>query len=220
MEPFTFLAARAIPLIRDNVDTDAIIPSREMRTVSKSGLADGLFAGWRYREIGGRDRDPDFVLNDPQRAGAQILVSGANFGCGSSREHAVWALSEYGVRAIIAPSFNPIFYGNCIANGVLPITLPLDQVQIIGARSLERPTTIISIDLPRQEVSVDELTFHFVIEPEVKNALTDGLDPIEQTLQLSKQIETFRSVDAQHRPWIYEPVSRLIPIRRDNELEA
>src|SRR5207302_9959572 len=123
-EPFTKLTAVAAPLIRANVDTDAIIPSREMKTVSKTGLADGLFAGWRYREVGGRDPKPDFVLNDRAYAGAQILLSGVNFGCGSSREHAVWALAEYGFRAVLAESFSPIFRGNCVRNGVAPVELP------------------------------------------------------------------------------------------------
>jgi len=120
MQPFTRLTAVAVPLIRDNTDTDAIIPSREMKTVSKVGLSDGLFAGWRYREIGGRDPDPTFVLNDPAYAGAQILLGGDNFGCGSSREHAVWALAEYGFRAVLAPSFSPIFAANCVRNGLAP----------------------------------------------------------------------------------------------------
>ena len=208
MEPFTVLAGRAIPLLRDNIDTDAIIPSREMRTVSKKGLAAGLFAGWRYRQIGGRDKDPAFVLNDPERSGGQILVTGANFGCGSSREHAVWALSEYGIKAIIALSFNPIFYGNCVANGVLPITLAPHLVRDIGGRVLERPATTLRIDLPRQEIRVEELVLRFEIEPEVKNALVSGLDPIAQTLQLQDQIEAFRLKDEQRRPWIYGPVSR------------
>ena len=128
MKPFTTLTSVAAPLLRDNVDTDAIIPSREIKSVSKAGLADGLFAGWRYTEIGGREPDPAFVLNQPACAGAEILLSGENFGCGSSREHAAWALAEYGIRAIVAPSFNPIFRGNCVRNGIVPVALPAEVV--------------------------------------------------------------------------------------------
>ena len=149
MEPFTTLSATALPLMRDNIDTDAIIPSREMRTVSKRGLADGLFAGWRYREIGGRDPDPGFVLNEPARKGARILIAGANFGCGSSREHAVWALAEYGIRAIIAPSFAPIFQANCVANGLVPAILPHDLVHALAAHVERHPAAVVTVHSAR-----------------------------------------------------------------------
>ena len=118
MTPFTPLTSIAAPLIRDNIDTDTIIPSREMKTTGKTGLADGLFAPWRYLDATTRTPNPDFVLNDPDYAEAQILLGGANFGCGSSREHAVWALAEYGIRCVIAESFAPIFRNNCIRNGL------------------------------------------------------------------------------------------------------
>src|SRR3546814_8817791 len=114
MKAFTTLTAIAAPLIRDNIDTDAIIPSREMRSVSKTGLTDGLFAGWRYDPVGSRDPNPDFILNDPRFAAAKILLSGANFGCGSSREHAAWALLHHGFREVVASSFHPIFRSNCV----------------------------------------------------------------------------------------------------------
>src|SRR5450631_3947374 len=123
MERFTTLTAIAAPLLRINIDTDAIIPSREMKKVSKVGLADGLFAGWRYRTPGSREENPDFVLNREPYRRARILLSGMNFGCGSSREHAVWALHEWGIRSIIAPSFGAIFHGNCVRNGILPVVL-------------------------------------------------------------------------------------------------
>ena len=148
MEPFTDLTAVAAPLIRANVDTDAIIPSREMKSVSKSGLADGLFAGWRYREIGGRDPDPAFVLNRPEYAGARILLGGENFGCGSSREHAVWALVEFGIRAIVAPSFSPIFYGKCVRNGLLPIRLPAEVIATLAADVAEPKTGKVPCCMP------------------------------------------------------------------------
>ena len=133
------LTGVAAPLLRANVDTDAIIPSREMRSVSKSGLAKGLFAGWRYDRIGGREPNPDFVLNQPAHAGTQILLSGENFGCGSSREHAAWALLEFGIRAIVAPSFSPIFQMNCVRNGVLPVRLPAESIAGIVRDAARRP---------------------------------------------------------------------------------
>ena len=132
MLKFDVLTAVAAPLLRANVDTDAIIPSREMKSVSKTGLAAGLFAGWRYTQIGGREPDPDFVLNQPDYAGAQVLLAGENFGCGSSREHAAWALLEFGIRAIVAPSFSPIFRMNCVRNGMLPVCLPAATIAALA----------------------------------------------------------------------------------------
>jgi len=209
MEPFTVLTATALPLVRDNVDTDAIIPSREMRTVSKQGL-DGLFAGWRYRTIGGRDPDPAFVLNDPARSGAHILIAGANFGCGSSREHAVWALAEYGIRAIVAPSFSPIFRGNCIANGLVPVVLPRDVVDALAAEVEGEPAMAITVDLPAGEVRTGAgASWPFEIEPEARTALIEGLDPIEQTLRAVEAIQAFRAEDRSRHPWIYEAVERV-----------
>ena len=129
MDKFTRLTAVAAPLLRINVDTDAIIPSREMKRVSKEGLSEGLFAGWRYLSPGSREENPDFILNREPYRSAQILISGANFGCGSSREHAVWALHEWGIRCVIAPSFGAIFHGNCVRNGILPVVLAEDVVE-------------------------------------------------------------------------------------------
>ncbi len=133
MQRFTTLTAIAVPLVRDHIDTDTIIPSREIKSVSKTGLADGLFAGWRYLRAAERTPDPEFIMNDPAFANAAILIAGANFGCGSSREHAVWALDEYGIRAILAPSFAPIFFDNCINNGLLPASLSATHIQSIAA---------------------------------------------------------------------------------------
>src|SRR5512145_1859336 len=145
MLPFDVLTAVAAPLIRANVDTDAIIPSREMKSVSKQGLADGLFAGWRYTTIGGREPDPAFVLNQPAYAGARILLGGENFGCGSSREHAVWALLEYGIRAVI-------FHGNCVRNGILPVRL--------DAGSIARLAEAVAPDPQQRQLTVDLVTQH------------------------------------------------------------
>lgn len=196
MQPFVTLRSVAAPLIRDNIDTDAIIPSREMKSVSKTGLAQGLFAGWRYKTNGGRDPDPDFVLNKPAYAEASILLGGANFGCGSSREHAVWALAEYGFRAIIAPSFNTIFRRNCIQNGILPIEL--DPMPIASAES---PLTI---DLQAQTVTASSgETWRFEIDFEAKRMLELGLDAIDLTLLLRNEIELFRQSDRTQRPWVY-----------------
>ncbi len=199
MEPFTRLTAIAAPILRDNVDTDAIIPSREMRSVSKTGLADGLFAGWRYIGIGSREPDPAFVLNQPAFADARILLGGANFGCGSSREHAAWALAEYGFRAIVAPSFNPIFHGNCVRNGIVPVVLPADVVA-----QLAREAAPITIDLPNQTVTAaDGATHAFALAEEAKEMLLDGLDAIDLTLKRRAEIEAFVAKDQAWRGWVY-----------------
>ena len=209
MEPFTTFRAIAAPLMRDNVDTDAIIPSREIRQVSKSGLADGLFAGWRYLSIGERDPDPDFMLNDPALKNARILVAGENFGCGSSREHAVWALAEYGFRTIIAPSFNPIFRKNCLANGVLPVVLTASIVEPIARGLAAAPGSLLTVNLVEQELQ-DEVggCWTFEIDGDEKRALLSGLDPIDLTLTLSDTIAAFRDRDKRERSWAYSTLSR------------
>jgi 3-isopropylmalate/(R)-2-methylmalate dehydratase small subunit len=196
VEPINKIHSIAVPLLRDNIDTDAIIPSREIKAVSKTGLADGLFAGWRYRESDGREPDPNFVLNDPAYHNARILLAGANFGCGSSREHAVWALKEYGFRAIIASSFNPIFRGNCVRNGVIPIEL--DSHAVVAA---QQP---LSVDLPAQTVSATSgEVWHFELDDESKSMLELGLDAIDLTLLRQRDIEEFRARDSKKRPWAY-----------------
>jgi 3-isopropylmalate/(R)-2-methylmalate dehydratase small subunit len=205
MQPFTRLTGVAAPLIRPNIDTDAIIPSREMRGVSKSGLADGLFAGWRYTQVGGREPAPDFVLNDRAYAGAAILLGGENFGCGSSREHAVWALAEYGIRAVIAPSFSPIFQNNCVRNGLLPAPASLAFVEHLAAAVLSDPQTRrVSIDLPDQRIiAPDGRETRFEFPEEAKMMLTEGLDAIAVTLKLADDISAFRVADRRKRPWAY-----------------
>ena len=198
MTPFTVLTSVAAPLLRDNVDTDAIIPSREMKSTGKTGLAAGLFAPWRYLSAGSRDPDPTFVLNQPRYAEAQILLGGDNFGCGSSREHAVWALAEYGIRAIIAPSFAPIFAGNCIRNGVLPVLL--DRAGVAAIAAANEPVTI---DLARQQVEAGSQRWTFAIGTEAKAMLLEGLDGIELTLKHRERIAAFQRADRLARPWIY-----------------
>ena len=205
MEKFTTLTAIAAPLLRANVDTDAIIPSREMKTVSKTGLAAGLFAGWRYRQIGGREPNPDFVLNRRGFAAARILLGGDNFGCGSSREHAVWALHEYGFRAVIAPSFAPIFYNNCIRNGIVPVRLPAATIAALAAQvDAAAGTSHLTVDLAAQQVrAADGATYAFDIEPEARDMLLEGLDGIDLTLKHRAAIAAFAQWDRAARPWIY-----------------
>lgn len=192
MMPFTTLTSVAIALIRDNVDTDAIIPSREMRSTGRTGLAAGLFAPWRYTDADARLPDPDFPLNDPRAAGAQILLGGDNFGCGSSREHAVWALAEWGIRAIMAPSFAPIFQANCLRNGVLPITVPKSVILSLAWQQVD-------IDLAAQTVAGHP----FAIDPEPKQMLLEGLDVIALTLQSRGAIDAWEAADRTARPWVY-----------------
>jgi len=207
MRKFDVLTAVAAPLIRANVDTDAIIPSREMKSVSKHGLAEGLFAGWRYTTIGGRETDPQFVLNQPAYAGTQILLSGENFGCGSSREHAVWALLEYGIRAVVAPSFAPIFHGNCVRNGILPVRLDAASIaRLAEAVAPDPQRRVVTVDLVRQRVSgPGGLEFSFEIEREEREMLLAGLDAIDLTLKHRDAIDAFRDRDRVQRPWIYLP---------------
>ena len=188
-KPFTTLTGYAAPMLRDNIDTDQIIPSREMKSVSKTGLADGLFAGQRY--LDGRDPNPEFVLNKTDYAGAMILLSGKNFGCGSSREHAVWALKEYGFRAIVAESYGEIFYNNCVRNGILPIILPAEQINSLSGELV--------IDLPGQTIN----QFTFDIAPGDKAILVGGLDAIALTLENDADIQAFLNNDRRERPWIY-----------------
>jgi 3-isopropylmalate/(R)-2-methylmalate dehydratase small subunit len=207
MEKFTRLTAIAAPLLRINVDTDAIIPSREMKSVSKKGLAAGLFAGWRYLTPGSRDENPDFVLNQPPYREAKIILSGTNFGCGSSREHAVWALQEWGIRAIIAPSFGAIFQGNCVRNGILPVVLPDEVVQSLAAQVQAAPATnLVTVDLVECRVIAPDGTAHpFSIGTGDREMLLEGLDGIALTLKRDAEIQAFQARDRERRPWIYLP---------------
>lgn len=205
MTPLTTLTAIAAPLLRDNIDTDAIIPSREIRNTGKSGLAAGLFAGWRYRSTGTREPNPDFILNRPRYQGVQILLVGRNFGCGSSREHAVWALAEFGIRAVLAPSFGSIFFGNCIRNGILAARVPRDAVEEIATAIEENPTTLrLHIDVDAQTISLpDGRSWCFPLDGESKAMLMEGLHPVDLTLRLRDEIEAFLARDREVRPWVY-----------------
>ncbi len=205
MEKFTEHNGIAAPLLRINVDTDAIIPSRELKRVSKEGFSEGLFAGWRYAAQDSRKPNPDFVLNKPQYQGVSILLAGDNFGCGSSREHAVWALKEFGIRSIIAPSFGAIFYNNCIRNGVLPIVLSDGMVSELAAQVEEDPPSrLIQIDLRQGLVTAPNGdTYAFDIDPGPRDMLLKGLDMIGLTLQHKVEIDAFQEQDRDRRPWIY-----------------
>jgi 3-isopropylmalate/(R)-2-methylmalate dehydratase small subunit len=194
-EAFTTLTAIAAPLLRDNVDTDAIIPSREMKSTGKTGLAGGLFAGWRYLDAE-RTPNPEFVLNQPDFADARILASGVNFGCGSSREHAVWALAEYGVRCIIAESFAPIFHGNCIRNGIAPVMLEHQAIAELAGQPVD-------VDLAAQTVRCADRLWRFAIDAEAKAMLLEGLDAIDLSLKHRDAIADFHARDRQRRPWVY-----------------
>jgi 3-isopropylmalate/(R)-2-methylmalate dehydratase small subunit len=192
MMPFTTLTSIVAPILRDNIDTDTIIPSREMTSTGRTGLAGGLFAPWRYIE--GRTPDPAFALN--QFPDARIIAGGANFGCGSSREHAVWALAEHGIRCIIAESFAPIFFNNCIRNGLLPIELGQPVwPEVIGKQ--------VTIDLANQHVQVGDRYRLFYLDAESKVMLLEGLDAIDLTLKHADAISAFHARDRAARPWVY-----------------
>jgi 3-isopropylmalate/(R)-2-methylmalate dehydratase small subunit len=208
--PFNSLTAIALPLLRDNVNTDVIIPSREMKHISRRGLANGLFADWRYTAVGGREPDPAFVLNDSRYAGCAILLTGANFGCGSSREHAAWALAEYGFRAIVAESFNPIFRGNAILNGIVPVVLPRVRIENLAAGVATDPVRRrVTVDLRAMQMTTpDGSTIAFDLDAEPREMLLEGLDIIDLTLKRRDEIASFRSADREARPWAYPPTAK------------
>jgi 3-isopropylmalate/(R)-2-methylmalate dehydratase small subunit len=179
----------------ENVDTDQIIPARYLTAVTKAGMGDGLFAAWRYQADG--TPTPDFVLNQPQYAGAAILVAGRNFGSGSSREHAVWALTEYGFRAVISPGFADIFYNNSLKNGLLPVTLPEDQVAMLWDLVEEQPDTVIAVDLKAQTVALpDGQRASFAIDPYRKLCLLQGLDDLGYLLAQEPAIAAYEASHA------------------------
>lgn len=204
MKKFTSLSSIAMPLDRANIDTDAIIPKQFLKSIKRSGFGPNLFDEWRYLDHGevGMDNskrpiNPDFVLNNPVFKGAKILLTRRNFGCGSSREHAPWALEDFGFRAIIAPSFADIFYNNCFKNGILPIVLSHDIVDSLFSYSGE-----IVIDLQDQTVTTDIQVFNFDVDPERKRRLLHGLDDIGLTLQYENQIRSFENNHFNKFPWL------------------
>ena len=192
MEPFTKLTGLAAPLDRVNTDTDQIIPKQFLKRIERTGFGQYLFFDWRF-EADGKTPNPEFELNQPQYAGASILVTGKNFGCGSSREHAPWALADYGFKAILAPSYADIFYNNCFKNGMLPLTLPEETITLLLARA-ETPGYTMTVDLESQTVT-DTLGFSaaFDVDPFRRHCLLNGLDDIGLTLQHEPGITTYES---------------------------
>ena len=190
-----------------NVDTDQIIPSREMKKVSKTGLGEGLFAGWRYRYDGNLKTgvNEDFVLNKPEYAGTSILLAGRNFGCGSSREHAVWALDDYGIRAIIAESFGRIFRSNCARNRLLAVCLSAEEIDAINKEVVAGPQeNTVTVDLVNRVISSPGGTeFAFDIDEFDREMLMKGLDYVDFTLQFESSIDRFIADDRGHRPWAH-----------------
>jgi 3-isopropylmalate dehydratase/3-isopropylmalate/(R)-2-methylmalate dehydratase small subunit len=200
MDAFTRLDAKVAPLPLANIDTDQIIPKQFLKTVERAGLAKGLFYDLRF-DGEGRPK-PDFVLNRPEYKGAGVLVAGDNFGCGSSREHAPWALMDFGIKAVISTSFAEIFYSNCFQNGLLPVVLKADEVQQLMEEA-KGGNHLVTVDLEAQTVvSPSGRTFHFEIDPQRKDKMLRGLDPIGETLQAKAAIDLYEMKRALAQPWL------------------
>ncbi len=201
MQAFTKLTARAAPLPMSNVDTDMIIPKQFLKTLTRTGLGQSLFYEMRYDEAG--RKQADFVLNRPAFARAGVLITGENFGCGSSREHAVWALSDFGISCVIAPSFADIFYANCLKNGILPVVLPKKDINTLIARAGDEnaPLTM-TVDLAAQTIVFANQHLKFAIEDFAKTRLLQGLDDIRQTLAVSSKIAAFEARRSAEMDWI------------------
>ena len=201
MEKFTTLTGVAAPMPLVNIDTDMIIPKQFLKTIKRTGLGKNLFDEMRYDDNG--NEIPDFVLNQPAYRQAEIIVAGDNFGCGSSREHAPWALLDFGIKAVISTSYADIFYNNCFKNGILPIVLKPEEVEHLMNDAQKGSNARISVDLESQTVtSADGTEFHFDIDPHRKHCLLNGLDDIGQTLQQASAIDAFESKAATARPWV------------------
>jgi 3-isopropylmalate/(R)-2-methylmalate dehydratase small subunit len=211
MQPFRLHTGIVAPLDRANVDTDAIIPKQFLKSIKRSGFGPNLFDEWRYLDHGepGMDNarralNPDFVLNQPRYQGASILVARRNFGCGSSREHAPWALGDYGFRAVIAPSYADIFFNNCYKNGLLPIVLSDAEIDRLFAAVAAFPGFMLTIDLEHQLVTMQDGSgaFHFDVDPFRKHCLLNGFDDIGLTLQHADEIRTFETKRLADQPWL------------------
>ncbi len=211
MQPFRTLTGVVAPLDRANVDTDAIIPKQFLKSIKRSGFGPNLFDAWRYLDRGEPGMDasrrrpnPDFVLNEPRYRGAQILLARRNFGCGSSREHAPWALLDYGFRAVVAPSYGDIFYNNCFKNGLLPVVLSPHEVDRVFADVAALPGFRLAIDLERQTVATTDgsVVFGFEVDPFRKRCLLDGLDDIGLTLAHADEIRAFEAKRLAEQPWL------------------
>ena len=201
MDTFDKLSGIAAPLPLINIDTDMIIPKQFLKTIKRSGLGVNLFDEMRYDDD--RNEIPSFVLNKPQYREAEILVAGDNFGCGSSREHAPWAIKEFGIRCVIAPSYADIFYNNCFKNGILPVVLPQEQVDVLMKDAEKGSNARIEIDLEAQTItSSDGEVFHFEVDAFKKHCLMNGLDDIGLTMEKVGAIKTFEEQAATARPWV------------------
>ena len=201
MDKFTTLTGVAAPMPLINIDTDMIIPKQFLKTIKRTGLGKNLFDEMRYTQDGAEI--PDFVLNQPAYRNAKIIVAGANFGCGSSREHAPGALADFGIKCIIAPSFADIFYNNSFKNGILPIVLPQEQVDLLMDDARRGANAIVSIDLEKQEITgPDGGKIHFDIDPFRKHCLLNGLDDIGLTLQKQSKIDEFENNRKLAQPWL------------------
>jgi 3-isopropylmalate/(R)-2-methylmalate dehydratase small subunit len=199
VDPFNTHTGRAVPLRRSNVDTDQIIPSDYLKRVTRTGFADGLFAAWRAAPADGSSA-PRFVLDDPAYAGATVLLAGPDFGTGSSREHAVWALQEHGFRAVISPRFADIFRGNALKNGLLPVALSADEVESLMTAVEADPSIEVTVDLVAREVHAGGLRAAFELDEHTRWRLMEGLDDIALTLQNDDEIAVFESRRPQWLP--------------------
>jgi 3-isopropylmalate/(R)-2-methylmalate dehydratase small subunit len=201
MDAFKKLDARAAPLDMINIDTDVIIPKQFLKTVKRTGLGVSAFYNLRYDDNG--NENPDFVLNKAEYKDAEILITGENFGCGSSREHAPWAILDMGFRCVIAPSFADIFFNNSFKNGILPIALPQDQVDQLMQEAKDNPDAVIEVDLEKQKITRgNKFSFDFDVDPFRKHCLLNGLDDIGLTLQKDTTISDFEKQRASDKPWI------------------
>ncbi len=211
MNPFTTLRGLAVPLDRANVDTDAIIPKQFLKSIKRSGFGPNAFDEWRYLDRGepgmdcaNRPKNPDFVLNQARYQGASVLLARENFGCGSSREHAPWALEDYGFRAIIAPSYADIFFNNCFKNGILPIVLPADVVDRLFREAFASEGYSLTVNLQDQTVTTPSgETIDFAVDGERKHRLLHGLDDIGLTLQFTDEIKAYEARRRKEAAWLF-----------------
>ena len=203
MNPVKIISGVVAPLLRINVDTDAIIPSREIKAVSKKGLSEGLFSEWRYTSMTDRTPNDKFVLNQEPYNRSTILLTGDNFGCGSSREHAVWALQEWGIKAVIGTTFGSIFYENCIRNGLLPIMLSSSDIQkLIDYVEKDPASNQIMVDLEKLSINFGSSEIVFDFDKKYQTLLLEGLDEIQQTLKLDNEISSFEEKHLERNPWL------------------
>jgi 3-isopropylmalate/(R)-2-methylmalate dehydratase small subunit len=219
MQKFTLHKGTVAPMDRENVDTDAIIPKQFLKSIKKTGFGPNLFDAWRYLDKGepgidpaSRKPNPDFVLNQPRYLGASVLLARKNFGCGSSREHAPWAIDQYGFRAVIAPSFADIFFNNCFKNGLLPIVLPEAAIDLLFTEVLAFPGYQLTVDLERQVVvrpAGEEIAFE--VQAFRKYCLINGLDDIGLTLKHADKIRAFETARLAAKPWLAHTLTESTP---------